>query len=129
SDFSPLKIYDAKELTRNRFGTLLDAEQIESIAQRVERLINDDEFLGLVDGRCYKEQSLIFEKELRYIDLLVELQDGSYRVIDYKSSMGDMQEHTIQVKGYVDCVEKISQKSAEGYICYLLEDGIKIVKV
>jgi len=127
--FDNSSIEIAKSMLINKFGfSLLDSE-IEDICTRVTLFINDASMKALLEGIHYKEKALRYKKNLRYIDLLVESEDGSFRVIDYKSSAAFSEHHLKQVRDYVKAIEEISAKEVEGFICYLLADEIKIVKV
>jgi len=129
SEFKKESIQNAHNMMLNKYGYLLSDEEIQEIDKRVETLINSQEFLALSDGVCYKEKALRHKKNLRYIDLLVKHKNGVWNVIDYKSSMSFADEHHKQVKYYVDAIKEITGDSVDGYICYLLESGAKIVKV
>ncbi|MCK4737031.1 MAG: Dna2/Cas4 domain-containing protein, partial [Sulfurimonas sp.] len=65
---------------------------------------------------------------LRYIDLLIK-KDSCWHVLDYKSSMAYSEHHLKQVRYYVQAIKKITGNEVNGYLCYLLKDEIKIVKV
>jgi exodeoxyribonuclease V beta subunit len=138
SSFEVRSIENAKNMLLNRYGALLSNEEIHDICSRIEMLLNNKEFLSLVDGECMKEKALKYKKNLRYIDLLVkkEQQDPQalfprveYTVIDYKSAMSFAQEHHKQVSYYKKAIAEITSDEVCGYICYLLKDEIKIVKV
>jgi exodeoxyribonuclease V beta subunit len=127
--FSNESIEDAKSMMLNKYGLSLDDRILEDIVQRVQRVINDKQFLELTDGKHYKEKALNYKKELRYIDLLIECDDGSWKIIDYKSSKNNIEEHFKQVQTYIDAVRLITQNRVDGYLCYILADSVKIVKV
>jgi len=129
SDFQMSSISHAKDMMINKFGfTLLDSE-IEDIRSRVEILVNSESFLKLSSGECYREKALRYNDKLRYIDLLVKRSDNSWNVIDYKSSLAFSEHHLKQVRYYVKAIQEITTQEVEGFICYLLADEIKIVKV
>ena len=90
---------------------------------------NPKEIAELIKGKCYREKALRYKNSLRYIDLLVEQRDGTFNVIDYKSSFAFSEHHLKQVRYYVKAIKEISKKEVQGFICYLLADEIKIVKV
>lgn len=138
SSFELHSIANAKDMLLNKYGALLSAEEIDDICSRVEMLLKNKEFLSLVDGECMKEKALKYKKNLRYIDLLVkkEIQDPQalfasveYTVIDYKSAMNFQEEHHKQVNYYKNAIHAITSDEVNGYICYLLQEGVKIVKV
>ena len=129
ADFSTQSIADAKSMMLNKYGLHLDNSMVVDIEQRVKRLVEDHNFLALLDTKYYKEKALYYKKELRYIDLLVECEDGSYNIIDYKSSKNNAQEHIKQVRTYIDAVRLITQSDVNGYLCYLLEESVEIEKI
>lgn len=126
-DLDSLEI--AKEMLANKYGFLLTQTQQEDICTRVKNLLADTMFQTLSKGICYKEKGLLFGGKLRYIDLLVERDDGSFCVIDYKSSHSFSAEHYKQVRSYVNAIRVITKKEVEGYLCYLLGDAIEIEKI
>jgi exodeoxyribonuclease V beta subunit len=129
SDFSKEHLDDARDMMLNRYGDILDDDEIKDITNRVEMLLQNEKFLELCQGEHFKEQSLRHNEKLKYIDLLVKSEEGSWKIIDYKSSIKYSEHHQTQVSSYIEAIEDISGEMAEGYLCYLLEDGIKIVEV
>ena len=114
--------------TRNRFGSVLDEAAFASIQKRIAMLCESREFALLCKGVIHKEKPISYNEELRYIDLLVEQKEG-WVVVDYKSSKSHSEEHFKQVGFYKKAVAEITGGRVEGYLCYLLEDGVKLVKV
>ena len=127
--FEPQSIQNAKDMMLNKFGFLLEDVEVEAILSRVSLLLENAAFLELARGECYREKALRFKNSLRYVDLLVKHDSGVYNVIDYKSSLAFGDEHMKQVKSYVNAIEIITGAQVDGYLCYLLEGSIKIVKV
>ena len=128
--FTPAALATAKDMLQNKYGFILQSSEIEDIAQRVERLLKDKEFLELTaDAESFREKPLRYKKNLRYIDLLLKKADGSYIVIDYKSSQKSFKKHYAQVRAYVAAVKEITAADVKGYICYLLEDSTLITPV
>ncbi|MBL6974015.1 MAG: hypothetical protein ISR67_06505, partial [Sulfurimonas sp.] len=81
-------------------------------------------------GEVYKEQAIRYKKNLRYIDLLVKSdEDAVWNVIDYKSSLAYSEHHLKQVRYYNKAVSEITGEKVQGYICYLLEDEVRLVQV
>jgi len=128
-EFTLLAIDDAKNMLLNKYGFHLSDAEMQDILRRVEMFCQESEVAKLTRGICYKEKALRYKNSLRYIDLLVEYEDGSFCVIDYKSSLAFSEHHFKQVRYYVKAIQEISAKKVEGYICYLLEDELKLVKV
>ena len=127
-EFTPEYIDDAKNIMINRYGNILEDEEINDIVSRVKKLVNSEEFSVLIKGECFREKAIKYKDNIRYLDLLVDLGD-KYSVIDYKSSYSYSKHHLKQVRYYVKALKAITDKDVDGYICYLLKDGIKIVKV
>ncbi len=120
---------NAKNMMLNKYGSRLESSEVEDICTRVELFVRNTEVIELLKGKLYKEKALRYKKQLRYIDLLVLRDDGSYIVIDYKSSLAYSEHHTKQVRAYVRAIKEISEKNVKGIICYLLSDEIKLVEV
>ena len=126
--FEPDALEAAMTAVTNRYGALLDADVFETIRRRIARLLGDETFRGLVDGEIAREQPLMYEGELRYLDLLVRHEER-WVVIDYKSARRFESEHREQVGFYVKAVRAITEMPVEGYLCYVLEEGVEIVRV
>ena len=129
SEFTLDKLRNASYMTLNKFGYSLEEKALENIESRVKNLVQNEEFKKLSDGECYKEKALRYKNNLRYIDLLVKRSDGGWNVIDYKSSVSYSAHHLKQVRYYVRAIKEITGDEVDGYICYLLENDIKIVRV
>jgi len=113
---------------QNRFAPLLDASTLQAIYQRAEKLITSQAFLGLIQGsNVLKEQPIIYQKERKQIDLLLEFPDKII-VIDYKSSKKQSAKHHAQVKLYQEALSQIYNLPVSAYICYLQSEGIELVK-
>ncbi len=129
SEFTLDKLTNASYMTLNKFGYSLEENALQEIERRVKNLINNEEFIKLSDGECYKEKAIRYKNNLRYIDLLVKRADGGWNVIDYKSSFAYSEHHLKQVRYYVRAIKDITGNEVDGYICYLLENEVKMVKV
>jgi exodeoxyribonuclease V beta subunit len=112
----------------NKYGHALEEVEIEDIENRVKLLLQNEEFISLVSGECYREKALRYKKNLKYIDLLVK-GENAWRVIDYKSALSHSAEHLAQVGFYVNAIKEITGDEVSGYVCYLLKDGVKIVHI
>ncbi|SFV71050.1 Helicase [hydrothermal vent metagenome] len=121
---------NALNMMLNKYGFALSDAEIAEIEKRVKNLVQNEQFLALTNGKIFKEKALRFKNNLRYLDLLVKKEDGSYSIIDYKSSFNFSEKHLAQVRYYVNAVKAITgEQSVSGYLCYIVEDGIKFVKV
>ncbi|MEN4046635.1 RecB-like helicase [Sulfurimonas sp. NWX367] len=128
-EFTQEALACAKDMMLNKYGFMLTESEIDDIQQRIERLVAAPEFLTLTRGVCYKEKALRYKNNLRYLDLLVKHEKGEWSVIDYKSAMHFTEEHRKQVRYYVKAVKEITGDEVRGYICYILEDAVKIETV
>lgn len=131
-EFDTLHVERAKNMMVNKYGHMLEQIEIDDIENRVKSLVQNKEFKTLIFGICHKEKALRYKNNLRYIDLLVQKNDAlfsSWNVIDYKSSTSYSQHHLKQVSYYVKAIKEITAEDVDGYICYLLKDEVKFVKV
>jgi exodeoxyribonuclease V beta subunit len=127
-DFTKSSLKSAINLTKNRYGSLLDEKALKSIQNRVLHVIENEHFKKLSSGEIYKEQAISFDGEIRYLDLLIKHQD-SWVIIDYKSSQEHQQEHLKQVGFYKKALREVTDEKVEAYLCYALEDEVKIIKL
>ncbi|DAB28124.1 MAG: recombinase RecB [Sulfurimonas sp. RIFOXYD12_FULL_33_39] len=127
-EFKEQNIPHAKDMMMNKYGYTLENDEIEEILGRVKMLLENKEFISLVNGECYREKAIRYKKNLRYIDLLVK-NESRWSVIDYKSSLSYARHHVKQVSYYINAVKEITGDEVDGYICYLLEKSVKIVKI
>jgi len=127
-DFTPKSIPHAKNMMLNKYGHILDNDEISDIQNRIEMLLDFKNFIKLTKGRCYKEKALKYNNNLKYVDLLIENND-TWTVIDYKSSISFAQHHQKQVKYYTKAISNITNTQTNGYVCYLLKDEIIIKKI
>ena len=126
--FDEGSIDEAINVSMNRYGAYLQTQDFESIKGRITHLVNDERFKGLSKGAITKERAISYKGELRYIDLLVEQEEG-WVVMDYKSAKGHEEQYHKQVGFYKQAVSAITQSSVRGYLVYLLEDRCEIVEV
>jgi len=129
SQFDINSLRNSKDMMVNKFGFTLSDEEIEDIVNRVGMFVKNKEVQKIVDGDSYREKALRYKKNLRYIDLLVKCKDGSYNVIDYKSSLIFSEHHVKQVRNYVKAIKEITACEVKGFLCYLLKDRVKIVNI
>jgi len=127
--FDEKSISDAKDMMINKFGYSLEIAEVEEIEKRVKLLLTDSTFKELISEEYYKEKAIRYRDNLRYIDLLVKQKSGVWSVIDYKSSISYSKHHLKQVRYYVQAVQEITGDEVEGYICYLLEGEVRLVKI
>ena len=128
ADFTQEALKEALKSTLNRYGSHLEENDLRSIEKRITVLLRDDQFRTLCRGTHHKEKPISFKGELRYIDLLVKYKE-EWTVIDYKSAISHSDSHLKQVGYYKNAIAAITGEAVKGYLCYLLDDGIKIVQV
>ncbi|WP_180380234.1 RecB-like helicase [Campylobacter devanensis] len=128
ADFNSLKI--AQNCLYNKFGAFIDQDGLKDIKDRVDRLLNNPQFLEIIkDKRLYQEQDIGFNGALKRIDLLCVNSD-EIEIIDYKSSLKNSDEHKEQVREYLDILSQIyPQKNLKASIVYILHDEIQISKL
>ncbi len=124
----PDSVVWAMNSVKNRFGERLLEGDFDAIERRIRQLLSHSLFQELIQGICHKEQPVSYEKELRYIDLLVE-RDADVVVIDYKSSRRFEERHRLQVGFYKKAIVSILRKNVRAYVVYLLEEQIEIVSI
>lgn len=127
--FDALYVESAKDMMLNKYGFTLDISEIQDIETRVGLLLKNNEFKKLCIGGIYKEKALRYKNNLRYIDLLIKKEGGSWIVIDYKSSFAYSEHHQKQVSYYIRAIAEITGDEVSGYLCYLLKNEVKIIKV
>lgn len=129
SSFSLMGMAEAMTATKNRYGLLLTHQQLQAIKKRVLELVTNQQFQRLlIDARLSKEQSLVFEDELKQIDLLLEYEEKCV-VLEYKSSKKYHLKHIAQVKQYKKAIQSIVGKPTTGILVYLLEERVEFVGV
>ncbi|MEA1914364.1 MAG: RecB-like helicase [Campylobacterota bacterium] len=123
-------LHNALNTTKNKYSNMLDAQTFEDIFLRIQRLLCDDKFQGMIkNSHFFKEQALVFNEELKIMDLFIEKKDEII-IVDYKTTLDEQQSHIAQVKQYVSAVKKIKcNKNVIGYIIYLHKSSINIIKI
>ncbi len=128
ADLTKQALKEALKSTLNRYGSQLEASDFESLERRILLLLSDKQFTRLCSGTLHKERPISYKSELRYIDLLVEHEQG-WTVIDYKSSISHGKSHLKQVSFYKDAITAITGERVKAYLCYLLEGGVQLLEV
>ena len=128
-EFTQESIADAKDMMINKYGFILQESEIDDIQKRVTMLIQNSTFLNIINGECYKEKAIRYRDNLYYIDLLIKAEDGSWCVVDYKSSKNYEDKHYAQVLTYINAIRIITGDEVNGYICYILQDSIELKKI
>ncbi len=126
-DFNRESLKKGIESTRNRYGATLYHGAMEEIERRIVRLLEDDRFRTLTQGKRYKEQMIRHRGVIGVIDLLIEREEG-WIIIDYKSGREEEQKHREQIERYGDAIRILKGGNVEGYLCYLSDNGCEWVK-
>ena len=129
-----MKSFDVKSLnnifglTKSKYNGWLDKNEFDDLYARVNLLINNEQFQDLCgDTKIYKEQELIFNGELKIIDLLLEKEDR-FIVLDYKTTNQKSDTHFEQVLFYKKAISNITNKKVVAYLLYLHEFNIELVE-
>ncbi len=130
SSFDKNSLDNAIQMTKNKYSTLLEENHFEDLYNRVKNLIYNEQFILMTkDANIYKEQSLIYQEELKIIDLLIE-RGNNITIIDYKTTKDQQQSHISQVNYYKKAIQNIYKESKiKSYIIYLHKSDTKIIKI
>ena len=129
NNFEKSSLKSAAQSLKNRYQDILEIKQINDIIQRVENLLENKKFINLISyKKLYKELPLVYDDELRQIDLLAE-DENSVIIIDYKTSDTIQSEHIKQVSNYINIIKNIKNKDTKGYLCYLKKENIEFKEV
>jgi len=121
---------NAIKLSKTKYMQYLNEKHFIDIKDRVKDLLTNNTFQSLLKNSTYtKEQSLKYNDELKYIDLLIK-KKNQYIIIDYKTTQESQTEHIYQVSNYKKAISKISKNSnVEAYLFYLKKDQLTINKI
>ena len=116
--------------SKNKYSSILNDDDFRDIYNRIKMLINNIQFKEILkNGLYFKEQALMFEEQLKILDLLIK-KDDNYIICDYKTTSATKDEHLRQVEYYHKAISKIvNTSSVDAYVIYLGKDMIEIVKV
>lgn len=129
NDFTTDDLEYSLNLAKSRYLSYLTVEDFLNIKILLEKLIEDRVFSKLIAGaKKLGEQSLMYEEELKIIDLLL-YKDGVYTIIDYKTTSEILSSHKNQVNYYKKAISDIfNTKNVEAYLIYLRKEKIEIIK-
>ncbi|MFA7021481.1 RecB-like helicase [Aliarcobacter sp.] len=130
NDFTKDDLDYSLQLSKSRYLTYLSIEDFKIIEKRVELLIQNSQFLNLVNNSLkVHEQSLMYKNELKIVDLLL-YKDSFYTIIDYKTTSDILSSHKIQVNYYKKAISDIFKtENVKAYLVYLKESGIDLIEV
>jgi exodeoxyribonuclease V beta subunit len=113
-----------------RFSNYLSSTDFDNIKKRVSLLIANELFIEHIkDAQFISEQALVFNGEIKIIDLLLYKED-KYYIFDYKTTQNKSPEHISQVAYYKKAISSIfDTKAVYAYLIYLREDAVIIDEV
>lgn len=117
-------------LAKTRFSNYLNENDFADIYNRILMLLNHNKFKEFVEnGEFITEQSLIYNGEIKIIDLLLK-KDDSYYIFDYKTTKEKSIEHNHQVSFYKKAISEIFETTnVSSYLIYLKEHEVLIDEV
>lgn len=129
-DFDKQSLEFCINLVRSKYSNFLDEDNILDIKNRVFILINNTNFQELINNTTYsKEQELIFDNEIKIIDLLIQ-KDDQYIIVDYKTTNEQHESHIKQLLQYKNAINNIVNISdIKCYVIYLHRDKSEMVLI
>ncbi|WP_419777380.1 RecB-like helicase [Malaciobacter marinus] len=119
-DFTKQSLKKAISLALFKYSNYLSKEDFTKIENRIFLMIENEKFQSLIkDANFTSEQSIIYNGEIKIIDLLLQ-KDKKYYILDYKTTKEELWEHKTQVNTYVEAIKDIVKSDeVEGYLLYL----------
>ncbi|MGM0518818.1 MAG: RecB-like helicase [Campylobacterota bacterium] len=129
-EFTIKSLENSIVLAKNSYSNYLDKKDFEKIKNRITTLIKDKEFNSFIQDSIYtSEQSIMYNNEIKIIDLLVQKRDRYY-IFDYKTTKKPSIEHENQVKEYKKAIKTIfDTHEVYSYILYLKDEYVDIIEV
>jgi len=117
-------------ITKTKYSNYLLNDDFIDIKNRISLLLVNEEFINMIDNATYfKEQELIYNKELKIIDLLIQ-KESKVIIIDYKTTVAVQDSHIKQVSYYRSAIQNItSDCDIECFVVYLHKENIQLVSV
>lgn len=110
---------DIEAILRNRFGLMLDSQDLCEAMQNMENILQNAKIRGILEGaESVKCEVAYLDSDLKRkrIDCLVEKNGGAV-ILDYKSSDLDLEVKKAQVAEYAEYAGKYYE-SVECYLCF-----------
>lgn len=129
-EFSQDNLNYCIDLAKTRFSNYLNENDFIDIYNRISMLLNHNKFKEFIeDSEFITEQSLIYNGEIKIIDLLLKKDDNFY-IFDYKTTKEKSIEHNNQVAFYKKAISEIFETSnVRSYLIYLKEHEVLIDEV
>ncbi|RXJ81322.1 RecB-like helicase [Arcobacter sp. F2176] len=120
NDFTIEQLEYSLNLTKSRYSVYLKDKEFDDIKQRISLLIQNEEFNSFLDDANFlREQSLIYNGEIKIIDLLIE-KENKYYIFDYKTTVQENKEHEKQISFYKKAIKEIiNSDEVYAYLVYL----------
>ena len=130
SNFDEKALNHGLNLSKTKYFNYLDELDFVSIKKIIQNLIKNDKFQNLIkDAQIVQEQALIYNEEIKVLDLLLYKNDR-FIIVDYKTTTEVLYSHKTQVEYYKKAVSEIFNiKNVDGYLVYLKEDSIEFFEV
>ena len=109
-------------------GTL-DQESANWIREKFNQMAHNEQITHAFapTAKVKTECEILHQGEIKRLDRYAELPDAIY-LLDYKTGKKDLK-HNKQLNDYMAAIRSLSDKEIRGYLVYLLEDGIEVVKI
>ncbi|RXJ99307.1 recombinase RecB [Arcobacter sp. CECT 8986] len=120
ANFTPNSLKKSIDFARYKYSQYLSEEDFTKIETRISYMLENKTFQDLIkDSSFTSEQSIIYNGEIKIIDLFVQKGDDYY-IFDYKTTKEQMVEHEVQVNNYVNAIKEIMQTNrVKGFLLYL----------
>jgi exodeoxyribonuclease V beta subunit len=130
AQFNEASLEISLNMTKNKYSNILSDNDFQDINQRIIKLLDNKQFQDMLLGGEYsKEQALIFDKNIKILDLLIK-KDKDYIICDYKTTTKQKDEHISQVGFYKKAIKNIVKSdNIKSYVIYLQKDLIDIIEV
>ena len=130
AEFDLKSINRAINLSKTKYLNFIDKIDFLTIEKLLNNLIQNSEFQALIkDAKIVQEQSLMYEGEIKILDLLL-FKNDRYTIIDYKTTTEILASHKKQINSYKKAISKIfNTNDVDGYLFYLKEDRAELIKV
>ena len=129
SNFDEKALNHGLNLSKTKYFNYLDEFDFVSIKKIIQNLIKNDKFQNLIkDAQIVQEQALVYNEEIKVIDLLL-YKDDRFIIVDYKTTTEFLSSHKTQIEYYKKAVcEIFNTKSVDGYLVYLKEHSVEFLE-
>ena len=130
NSFTMEALEKAMALTKTRYALYLNEKDLQDIYQRIVLLIEHEAFQSYLTGATFiTEQALMYNNEIKIIDLLLQKEDTFY-IFDYKTTKDEQPEHIQQVTHYKKAIQTIfNTQQVEGFLLYLKPNSVTLKSI